>query len=55
MQIYTRSWRDELRVLAGLSWPVICTNLLAYTLQVIGQAAVGRLCTKQEFAAAALG
>ena len=54
MDLKTKSAKDELVVLAQLSWPVICTNLLAYTLQVVGQIFLGRL-GPQSLAAAALG
>ena len=54
MDLKTNSSREELRVLTALSWPVICTNLLAYTLQVVGQIFLGRL-GPQSLAAAALG
>jgi hypothetical protein len=55
VELKTNSWQSELRVLTGLSWPVICTNLLAYLLQLVGQGFVGQYCTTEEFAAAALG
>jgi hypothetical protein len=40
MDLQTQNWKEELKVLSVLSWPVICTNLLAYTIQVVGQASV---------------
>jgi Na+-driven multidrug efflux pump len=55
MELKTDSWYSELRVLTSLSWPVICTNLLAYLLQLVGQGFVGQYCSVEEFAAAALG
>ena len=54
MELKTKNSREELAVLTALSWPVICTNLLAYTLQVVGQIFVGRL-GASSLAAAALG
>jgi MATE family multidrug resistance protein len=54
MDLKTKSAKDELVILARLSWPIICTNLLAYMLQVVGQIFLGRL-GPQSLAAAALG
>ena len=54
MNLRTDSARAELVVLTKLSFPVICTNLLAYLLQVVGQIFLGRL-GASSLAAAALG
>jgi MATE family multidrug resistance protein len=54
MDLKTKSWKEELVVLAAISWPICCTNLLAYMLQVVGQIFLGRLGPEQ-LAAAALG
>ena len=54
MELKTKTPREEFGVLTALSWPVICTNLLAYTLQVVGQIFLGRL-GPSSLAAAALG